>query len=201
MDGVPANGRSIFVPAGETVKKIITVRQTDQSILDYEGVEIWFLSQYQPIKINDKCKLNVHFKPSSSPVDLAITDPVLNIETLSRNEGNLEMKVKNFDRLFKGMTNIGVEYRFEGATQWTRPSELSFLVNPKTPAYNLNYGGKDHKVQVAFFVNNYSSFGSYDLTKKVMSMQIIEGAIFLDGNQTAYLKEGVPFVFVSTKKE
>ena len=133
MDGVPANGRSIFVPAGETVKKIITVRQTDQSILDYEGVEIWFLSQYQPIKINDKCKLNVHFKPSSSPVDLEITDPVLNIETLSRNEGNLEMKVKNFDRQFKGMTNIGVEYRFEGATQWTRPSELSFLVNPKTP--------------------------------------------------------------------
>ena len=132
MDGVPANGRSIFVPAGETVKKIITVRQTDQSILDYEGVEIWFLSQYQPIKINDKCKLNVHFKPSSSPIQLAITDPVLNIETLGRNKGNLEMKVTNFDRQFKGMTKVGVEYRFEGATQWAQPSELTFLVNPKT---------------------------------------------------------------------
>ncbi len=130
MDGVPANGRSVFVPAGETVKKIITVRQTDQSILDYEGVEIWFLSQYQPIKINDKCRLNVHFRPSSSGINLVITDPVLNIETLNRNKGNLELTVKNFDRQFKGMKKVGVEYRFEGATQWTQPSALTFLVNP-----------------------------------------------------------------------
>ena len=129
MDGVPANGRAVFIPAGETVKKIITVRQTDQSILDYEGVEIWILSQYQPLKINDMVKLNVHFKPSSSPIDLAINDPVLNIETMERSDGNLEMKVTNFDRQFKGMKKLGVEYRYEGATTWTRPSELTFLIN------------------------------------------------------------------------
>ncbi|MBQ1774282.1 MAG: hypothetical protein IIZ97_08645, partial [Prevotella sp.] len=116
MDGVPANGRSIFVPGNETVKKVITVRQTDQSVLDYEGIEIWFNSQYQPIKINDKCILNVHFKPSSSPIDLAISEPVLNTES---KDGQLEMKLTNFDRQFKNLKNVGVQYRFEGSTAWT----------------------------------------------------------------------------------
>ena len=116
MDGVPANGRSIFIPGGETVKKVITVRQTDQSVLDYEGIEIWFLSQYQPIKINDKCQLNVHFKPSSSPVTLAITNPVLNTDS---KDGKLQLKLTNFDRQFKNLKNVGVQYRFAGNTQWT----------------------------------------------------------------------------------
>ena len=129
MDGVPVDGRSVWVPAGETVKKIITVRQTDQSRLDYEGIKLRFTSQYQPLKIYDEVSFDVHFKPSSSPIDLVINDPVLNIETLERNKGNLEMRVTNFDRQFKGMKSVGVEYRYEGATQWTRPSELTFVVN------------------------------------------------------------------------
>ncbi len=129
MDGFPANGRPILIPAGETVKKVITVRQTDQSVLDYEDLELYFCSQYQPTKIHDMAKFNVHFTPSSSPINLAITDPVLNIETLDRNKGDLELKVTGFDRQFKGMKKLGVEYRFEGSTTWTRPDTLTFLVN------------------------------------------------------------------------
>ena len=129
MDGFPANGRSVFIPAGETVKKVITVRQTDQSVLDYEDLELRFCSQYQPIKINDMVHFNVHFKPSSSPINLVITDPVLNIETQDRNKGDLEMKVTGFDRQFKGMKKLGVEYRYEGSTTWTRPDTLNFFVN------------------------------------------------------------------------
>ena len=87
MDGVPANGRSILIPAGEMVKKVITVRQTDQSVLDYTGLELRFCSQYQPIKIYDMATFDVHFKPSSSPIDLAISEPILNIETMARTKG------------------------------------------------------------------------------------------------------------------
>ena len=133
MDGVPANGRSIFVPGGETVKKVITVRQTDQSVLDYEGIEIWFLSQYQPIKINDKCVLNVHFKPSSSAVDLAITEPVLNTDNKT---GELQLKLTNFDRQFKNLKNVGVQYRFSGNTQWT---DLHTWVTDKADSLNTSY--------------------------------------------------------------
>ena len=133
MDGVAADGRSVFVPAGETVKKTITVRQTDQSVLDYEGIEIWFLSQYQPIKINDKCVLNVHFKPSSSPIDLAITEPVLNNDNKT---GELQLKLSNFDRQFKNLKNVGVQYRFSGNTQWT---DLHTWVTDKADSLNISY--------------------------------------------------------------
>ena len=129
MDGVPINGRSVLLNQSETTKKVLTIRQTDQSILDYEGIKIRFCSQYQPLKIYDEVTLNAHFIPSSSPVDLVISEPVLNIMTLDHNEGNLEMKVTNFNRQFKGMTKVGVEYRFEGSTTWSRPDTLAFFVN------------------------------------------------------------------------
>ena len=129
MDGVPASGRSIMLNHNETTKKVLTIRQTDQSIMDYEGIKIRFISQYQPVYIYDEVTLNAHFIPSSSPVDLVISDPVLNIETLDRNKGDLELKVTNFNRQFKGMRQVGVEYRFEGSTTWTRPDTLTFLVN------------------------------------------------------------------------
>ena len=125
MDGVPASGRGIYIPAGETVKKVITVRQTDQSVLDYEGIKIWFESQYQPAKIYDECTLNVHFKPSSSPIDLAIQEPVLNND---REDGILDMKLSGFNRQFKNLKNVGVQYRFQGNTQWT--DLFTWWVNP-----------------------------------------------------------------------
>ena len=116
MDGVPANGRGIYIPAGETVTKTITVRQTDQSVLDYEGIVLWFCSSYQPFSIYDECKLNVHFVPSSSPIDLTIQEPVLNTDN---KDGMLNLKLSNFNRQFKNMKNVGVQYRFAGNTQWT----------------------------------------------------------------------------------
>ncbi len=116
MDGVPISGRSISLPQGETVTKQITIRQTDQSILDYEGIRLRFGSQYQPGLIHDDVTINAHFKPSSSPIDLAITEPVLNTES---EEGKLSLKLTNFDRQFKNLRNVGVQYRYEGNTQWT----------------------------------------------------------------------------------
>ena len=125
MDGVPASGRGIYIPAGETVTKVITVRQTDQSVLDYEGITIWLESQYQPFSIYDECKLNVHFVPSSSPVELAIDEPVVNSNTPG---GELQMKLKGFNRQFKNLKNVGVQYRFQGNTQWT--DLFTWWVNP-----------------------------------------------------------------------
>ena len=125
MDGVPASGRGIYIPAGETVKKVITVKQTDQSVLDYEGITLWFESQYQPFSIYDECTLNVHFKPSSSPIDLAIQEPVLNND---REDGILDMKLSGFNRQFKNLKNVGVQYRFQGNTQWT--DLFTWWVNP-----------------------------------------------------------------------
>ncbi len=116
MDGVPATGRTVMIPQGETVKKGITIRQTDVSILDHVGIKLLLRSRYQPTIIYDEVTLNAHFKPSSSAIDLVIAEPVLN--TTSQGS-KLEVKLANFDRQFKNLKNIGIEYRFAGSTAWT----------------------------------------------------------------------------------
>jgi hypothetical protein len=118
MDGTPINGRTIRTEQGTTVKKTITVSQTDQSILDHEGIEIYFLSQYQPKVIYDHVTLNAHFVPSSSPVSLTVTNPIVNTDPTTGN-GQLQLKVSGFDRTFKNLKNVGIQYRFAGSTQWT----------------------------------------------------------------------------------
>ena len=116
MDGVPINGRSVYLEHSETTTKVLTIRQTDQSVMDFEGIKFWLASQYQPAKIHDEVTLNAHFAPSSSPVTLAITEPVVNCNTPG---GELEMRVKDFNRQFTNLKNVGVQYRFAGNTQWT----------------------------------------------------------------------------------
>ena len=115
MDGVPITGRSIRIPRGETVKKIITISQTNQSILDHKGVKVRMASQYQSSIINDNVVINAHFVPSSSPVDLIISEPVLN----SLSVDSIELKIANFDRNFVGLKYVGVQYRYEGSTSWS----------------------------------------------------------------------------------
>jgi len=160
MDGVPASGRGIYIPAGETVKKVITVRQTDQSVLDYENIELWFSSAYQPIKIHDIAKLSVHFKPSSSAVELAISEPVLNCSTDS---AKLEMKVKGFNRQFKNLKNVGVQYRFQGNTQWV---DLHTWVTDKADSLNTDYQTLPETGDLRYTVDMLSNLsfpeGSYE---------------------------------------
>ena len=118
MDGVPINGRTIWTDQGTTVKKTITISQSDQSILHHEGIKLRFQSQYQSATIYDEVTLNAHFVPSSSPVELSVTNPVINTDPTNGN-GTLQLKVSGFNRLFKNLRNVGIQYRFAGSTQWT----------------------------------------------------------------------------------
>ena len=79
-------------------------------------------------------------------------------------------------------------------------SPIQFLVNPMTLNYTLNYGGAEHKVSVAFYVNSPYSFGAYDHQKTIMEMQLLVGAVYEDGKTTTYLRETTPLVFSSKKK-
>ena len=136
MDGVPISGRSIRIPQSETVTKQITIRQTDQSILDYEGVVLRFCSQYEPLLIKDEVTINAHFVPSSSPINLAAEEPILNQETLARSGGNLVLKLTGFNRLFKNLKNIGVQYRYAGNPQW---NTIHTYVTNKADSLDTSY--------------------------------------------------------------
>lgn len=77
-------------------------------------------------------------------------------------------------------------------------SPVTFLINPISVEFTANYGGKDHKIQVPFYVNNYYSFGQR--TNGRIIMQIIAADIYSDGVRTSYLSGAVPYGFSVAKK-
>lgn len=79
-------------------------------------------------------------------------------------------------------------------------SPVSFFINPATQSFTLNYGGKSHLVQIAMLGNNIYSFGAYDSSKKLLQMQIVEAAIYVNGIlQNSMLSSAVPFIFKATR--
>lgn len=86
--------------------------------------------------------------------------------------------------------------------QYVYVTPLQFLIGPANLDYELEYGGKTHKVQFRFFWNNYS-FGQYvSSAKHPMEMQIWAAALYVDGNQTSYgitPSSPVQFLFYNEK--
>ena len=85
--------------------------------------------------------------------------------------------------------------------KFNKISPVRFLINPTPLEYALNYGGKDHKVKVTFYTNSTLSYGSQDMKKNTLQLQLVEGSFTVDGKETAKNTSAVPFVFISTKKE
>ena len=77
---------------------------------------------------------------------------------------------------------------------------IQWLINPAAPCFNIQFDGAEHKFYVGFYVNSTNSFGRYTSNDKMVEMQIIEGAIFMDNNETGYLTTATPFAFVAEKK-
>lgn len=76
---------------------------------------------------------------------------------------------------------------------------VQWLINPKSPCYELTTSDGAHKLNVAFYANSSYSIGVFNTTKSEFVMQIIEGAIYLDGKLTSYLTSDTPFIFVRNK--
>jgi len=83
--------------------------------------------------------------------------------------------------------NCGIEF--------LNSSPVQFLINPKAPSYKVNYNGSECTVQIAFYTNNYASFGSYDISKDFFEMQIVAGAVYVNGQLTQQFQTLLPFIF------
>lgn len=88
-------------------------------------------------------------------------------------------------------------------------SPVKFLINPKTLVYDgLEYGGKAHKLEIVFYINNTYSFGGYDTfsnkgeTDKTptMFMQILIGGIYVDGQLNSDLLRTTTQLIFAGKK-
>ena len=140
IDGVSlSSGRSFMVPAGQVITKTLEVRQSDLSILDYENVKLSFVStcQSDATSVNgviaDVCSLDVHFKPSSSPVTLDGDLFVVNTVT----SGTLDLKLTDFDRSFQNLKRMGVEYKADGASSWTLVQNYVFAKADSTSVNDI----------------------------------------------------------------
>ncbi len=59
-------------------------------------------------------------------------------------------------------------------------SPVLFYVGVDAPAYNITYGGQNHKVQLAFY-GNANSCGVYDVPTQRMEIHLVGGGIYEDG--------------------
>ena len=125
IDGkVLTSGRLIKVPGNQSLTKALQLRQTNQSILDYEEIGIVFASESQPEEIADTIFISAYFVPSSSPVDLALSKTTINSETTS----DLTLTFSNFDRSYRGLKAFRLQYKKPGNTDWTLLHE--YMLDP-----------------------------------------------------------------------
>ena len=130
IDGTPLSvGRTIKVAAGQTVKKTLLLKQSNQGILDYENIGIALVSRTQgdptgvyPV-ISDTAYISAHYVPSSSPVKMELNRTLLNTSSGT----NLEIKFNGFDRNYYNLKAFRIQYMKQGDTDWTLLKE--YLVN------------------------------------------------------------------------
>ena len=117
MDGMPltGEGRLIKVPGNQTLTKALQLRQTDTGELDYEKIGIMYASDSEPDEINDVVYITAHFTPSSSAVNLALNNNIMNTQIGT----NLKLTFNNFDRNYKNLKAFRLQYKKQGSTDWT----------------------------------------------------------------------------------
>ena len=126
IDGkVVTDSRIIKIPAGQTVTKQLQLKQTNTSILDYDSIAVVLASQCQfdPTStwdvIADTVLISAHFIPSSSPVELALSNTLMNTQTGT----NLNLTFSNFDRNYRGLKAFRLQYKKQGSANWTQLHE------------------------------------------------------------------------------
>ena len=135
IDGKPiTDNRIIKIPAGETITKALQLKQTNTGILDYNNIEIVLASQSQfdPTStwdvIADTVRISAHFVPSSSDVTLALSNSTMNTQTGT----DLKLTFKDFDRNYHNLKAFRLQYKRQGATDWTQLKEYVLNESNKT---------------------------------------------------------------------
>ncbi|MBR5335522.1 MAG: hypothetical protein IKV23_04535 [Bacteroidaceae bacterium] len=132
VDGTPlSTGRTMKIPAGQTVKKTLLLKQSNPGILDYENIGIALVSRVQgdptgvyPV-IADTVYISAHYVPSSSPVKMELSRTLLNTTSGT----NLDITFNSFDRNYYNLKAFRIQYMKQGDTDWTLLKE--YLVNAK----------------------------------------------------------------------
>ena len=84
-------------------------------------------------------------------------------------------------------------------TYYYNLSPICFYVGVTAPTYNITYGGKEHKVQLAFYTGT-NFYGAFDNATKYMELSIMAGGLYVDGELQASATKTTNIPFLLVKK-
>ena len=122
MDGSNiTTGRSILVPAGETMVKTFTVEQSNESVMEYKDVKIRIASQCQKDntgvypEIADTTSFSAYFQPSCSDVHLAANHTLVNTDS----KDQLVLSISGYNYSMETLEGIRLQYKGENDADFT----------------------------------------------------------------------------------
>lgn len=121
MDGVSLNyGRTILVPAGTRMNKVLQIFQTDENVTDFVDIPVRISSICQPDntstfpEIADVVYLTAHYQPAVSEVTLECQQSAVTTSTGT----TVSFTLKDFDYNFDNFIDLHLQCKQEGATAW-----------------------------------------------------------------------------------
>ena len=161
IDGTTlTDGRIIKIPSGTEVQKAMQITQTNLGVLDYKdiGIVLASQSQYDPTstweQIADTVYVTAQFIPSSSAVNMKLSNTTINTVTKSK----LTITLDQFDRSYHNLKAFRIQYRKQGSTDWTLLKEYAASEQYKTDNNELLPDGPS--VAYTLDMNDYTD-GSY----------------------------------------
>lgn len=134
MDGKDVTaGRTILVPAGETVTKTLQISQTNPDIYDYKDLQLRMSSTCDS-NIEEILKLSAYFQQTSSDVSLKSAESAINLETGT----SMHLTISNYDKNARGMKSVRLQVQQQGNPQWLTVKE--WVVSEKEAAADKNKG-------------------------------------------------------------
>lgn len=109
------NGRTILVPAGQTMVKTFTVEQTNPDVLEYKNVQLRISSTCQKdntstyAEIADTADFSVYFQPSCSEVKLASTHTLVNNDTKTP----VTLSISGYNYSMRSLEGVILQYKSE----------------------------------------------------------------------------------------
>lgn len=121
IDGVNAN-KTILVPAGETVSKLLTITPTNKSIMDYEniGIVIHSTCQYDPTdfmpEISDTVFISAHFQAACTNVE--ILEPLDKWVVNADDNDTLTIRLGGYNLAHNSFQGFRFEYKPSSGSIW-----------------------------------------------------------------------------------
>ncbi|MBR4829609.1 MAG: hypothetical protein IKZ92_07405, partial [Muribaculaceae bacterium] len=124
MDGEPlVNGVEMWIEYGVPLVKTLTIKQSDNSILDYNDIKLILANSCKPeVWVYEDVSFSAHFVPAAPDITLKLDKNILNQQAVLSGK-QVVATISDINRLFNGLKGVRLKYRFAGDAQWVTAHE------------------------------------------------------------------------------